>query len=328
MRSVVSESGRNVLAANATKLVIYLTFPVDKMSVTEGHLSQRRFYFRYFHVDAKSRKWGMYVTTCGKSIILPEDGSYPPRQHPPLYHFDWEHGRALDEYQLVYIPEGSGLLETRKQKIQIRSDNAVLLRPGLWHRYRPKPDTGWREYWVGFSGPAYKTIFDAHFFSDKTVFKVRESAGIHENFEALIKCAQENGPALQQRMAAQTCILLSQLYASTRVYQPAAREASKMVQSGREMILAAETHDLPLEEIARRLGTSYSNFRRTFREHTGVGPHQYRLHLKLSQARDLLLNTQLSVKEIAIQCGFEEEQYFCRFFKKAMGRTPSSYRKR
>ena len=100
-----------------------------------------------------------------------------------------------------------------------------------------------------------------------------------------------------------------------------------MVQRAREMMFSGETRDLSLEETARRLGTSYSNFRRTFREHTGVGPHQYRLHLKLNQARDLLLNTELSIKEVAFQSGFEEEQYFCRFFKKTMGKTPSSYRK-
>ena len=297
------------------------------MRITQTELSQRRFYFRYFRLDGRSRKWGMYVTTCGKSIVLPEDGSYPPRQHPPLYHFDWEHGRSLNEYQMVYIPTGSGLFETRKQKIQIRGDNVILLRPGLWHRYRPNPETGWREYWVGFSGPVYKTIFDGHFFSQKTIFRVRESVGMHENFEALIACAQENGPALQQTMAAQACLLLARLYASTLPHPAAASEASTMVQRAREMMLNTEMRDLPLEEMARRLGTSYSNFRRTFREHTGIGPHQYRLHLRLSHARDLLLTTELSVKEIAFRSGFEEEQYFCRFFKKTMGRTPSSYRR-
>jgi AraC-like DNA-binding protein len=234
----------------------------------------------------------------------------------------------LNEYQLVCIPEGFGLFETKKQKIEMRGDNIILLRPRLWHRYRPKPETGWREYWVGFSGPAYETIFDTHCFSRKAVFKVRESAGIHEKFEALIACAQENGPALQQRMATQTCHLLAQLYASTWVYPRAAREASKMVQQARKMMLATKPVDLMLEAIARKLGTSYSNFRRTFRGHTGVGPHQYRLHLKRSHARDLLLNADLPVKEIAFHSGFEEEQYFCRYFKKPMSRTPSSYRKR
>ena len=299
----------------------------DKMSAAQEQLSRGRFYFRYLRVDAKSRKWGMYVTTCGRSVILPEDGSYPPVQHPPLYQFDWEHGRALDEYQIIFIPEGSGLLEIKKQKIQIQGGNVILLTPGLWHRYRPNPETGWREYWVGFCGPGFKTIFDGDFFAGRHVFRVRESVAILDRFETLIATAQENGPALQQTMAAQTSLLLAQVYASTLVHPPAAKEASKMVQRAREMMFSAETRDLSLEETARRLGTSYSNFRRTFREHTGVGPHQYRLHLKLNHARDLLSNTELSIKEVAFQSGFEEEQYFCRFFKKTMGKTPSSYRK-
>lgn len=292
------------------------------------HLQQGRFYFRYLRADARSRKWGMYVTTCGRSVILPEDGVYPPVEHPPLYHFDWEHGRTLDEYQIVYIPEGSGLLETNKRKTQVEGGHVILLTPGLWHRYRPNPETGWREYWVGFSGPGFATIFDAHFFGGRTLFRVRESVEMLETFEALIASAQASGPALQQTMAAQTSLLLARIYASTLAHPPAAKEASKIVQRAREMMLSLESREQPLEEMARTLGTSYSNFRRTFREHTGVGPHQYRLHLKLSHARDLLTNTELSVKEVAFQSGFEDEQYFCRFFRKAMGRTPSSYRQR
>jgi AraC-like DNA-binding protein len=269
----------------------------------------------------------MFVTTCGRSIILPEDGSYPPVQHPPFYHFDWEHGRVLNEYQVVYIPEGAGLFETKNRGVQIEGGNVILLTPGLWHRYRPNPKTGWREYWVGFSGPGYKRIFDADFFAGQHVYRVRDSVGMLEDFDALIATAQENGPALQQTMSALTSLMLARIYASTLVHPPAAKEESKMVQRAREMMLAVETRELSLEETARHLGTSYSNFRRTFREHTGVGPHQYRLHLKLRHACDLLSNTKLSVKEIAYRSGFEEEQYFCRFFKKVMGKTPGSYRK-
>jgi AraC-like DNA-binding protein len=299
---------------------------VDRMSSAPENFSQRRFYFRYLRVDAKSRKWGMYVTTCGRSTIRPEDGYYPPVQHPQLYHFDWEHGRVLDEYQMIYIPEGSGFFETKKQKIQIEGGSVILLTPGLWHRFRPNPKIGWREYWVGFAGPAFKAIFDAKFFSKPYVFRTRQSAGILDTFELLIAAAQENGPALQQNMAALTSLLLAQLYSSTFAHPATAKEASGMVQRAKEMMLSQETQDLPLEETARRLGTSYSNFRRTFREHTGVAPHQYRLHLKLSHARNLLRNSELSIKEIACQSGFEDEQYFRRFFKKTLGKTPTQYR--
>lgn len=297
------------------------------MSTTEETFSRHRFYFRYLRVDAKSRKWGMYVTTCGRSTILPEDDVYPPVEHPQFYHFDWEHGRILNEYQMIYIPEGTGFFHTKGQRTPIESDSVILLTPGLWHRYRPNSETGWREYWVGFAGPAYKAIFDAHFFAGRHVFRVRRSAGILDAFDALIAAAQENGPALQQNLAALTSVLLARLYSSTFAHPPTAKEASKMVQRAREMMVSNDTKDISLEETARRLGTSYSNFRRIFREHTGASPHQYRLSLKLNRARSLLQNSDLSIKEIALLSGFEDEQYFCRFFKKVVGKTPTSYRK-
>jgi len=292
----------------------------------DNELLQRNHYFRYLHVDASSRSWGMFVTTCGRSFISANGNSYPPVQHPPLYQFDWQHGRILDEYQIVYISEGAGSFETKDQKIQLECGDAIVLRPGQWHRYRPKLETGWREYWIGFSGSGFTTIFDRHF-CDRSVFQIRGSAAVREAFETLIATAQENGPALQQQMAARASLLLALLYASTLEKTNSTQDRSKMVQRARAIMWSSETQDLPLEELARQLGASYSTFRRVFREQTGMGPHRYRLNLKLSHARDLLLNTDLSIKEIAFRSGFEEEQYFCRFFKKTMKKSPSNYRK-
>lgn len=287
------------------------------------------FYFRYMRIDARAHQWGMYVTTCGRSLIAPHAGAYPPVEHPPLYDFNWEHGRSLKDYQLVYIEEGTGVLETDHQRYRIVGGDIILLRPKLWHRYRPNQETGWREFWVGFDGPGFKSILGGPFFSSRSVFHIREPMRILMNFEALLATAQENGAALQQTMSAQTALLLSFVYASTRPRSPAAkRESSAMVQRARELMINSETRELSLAKMADRIGTSYSSFRRTFREHTGVSPHQYRLHLKLSQARELLLKTELSVKEIAFQSGFDEEQYFCRLFKKATGMTPSIFRAR
>ena len=300
---------------------------VDKMSRDEEQLSLKRFYFRYLRVDPQSRQWGMYVTTCGRSAISRETGPYPPVRHPPHYQFDWAHGRILNEYQMIFVAEGSGTFETKTQVIQIEPGTVILLTPGVWHRYRPRPETGWREYWVGFAGAGFKSILNASVFRRRHVYKLRESLALLKEFENLIALAQQNGPGLPQTLAALTHVLLARLYASTLVHSPDAGEIPRMVQRSQEMMLSSGTYKLPLEEIAHRLGTSYSTFRRHFREHTGIGPHQYRLHLKLSQARDLLLNTALSIKEVAFRSGFEDEQYFHRAFKKAMGKTPGSYRR-
>jgi AraC-like DNA-binding protein len=73
---------------------------------------------------------------------------------------------------------------------------------------------------------------------------------------------------------------------------------------------------------------SYSSFRHTFQQHTGSSPHQYLLELRLVRARNLLTQTAQSIKQIAQQAGFEDEHYFCRFFKMKTGSTPGQWRVR
>jgi transcriptional regulator GlxA family with amidase domain len=85
---------------------------------------------------------------------------------------------------------------------------------------------------------------------------------------------------------------------------------------------------LNAQSIARELNVSYSSFRHTFQQHAGSGPHQYLLGLRLVRARFLLTQTDRSVKEIARQTGFEDEHYFCRFFKMKTGLTPGQWRSR
>ena len=285
-------------------------------------------FFRYFKIDRRARQWGLYVTTCGESRVAPYQ-PYPPVEHPPVYNFDWQHGRRLTEYQIVYVSEGSGTFETDKLTIRVHAGDAMLLSPGQWHRYQPDEATGWHEYWVGFSGETVQRIFSAGFFSRKNpVVHIREEKIMLMTFGQLFQSARENVPALQQVMAGRTSVLLSLVCSSGQPLSATTQGTSQMVERVRSMMTAEETRDKPLEGLAKDLKISYSTFRRTFREHTGISPHQYRLHLKVSAARELLRSTTLTVKEISYRCGFEDEQYFCRIFKRQTGNTPGQFRGR
>jgi AraC-like DNA-binding protein len=80
--------------------------------------------------------------------------------------------------------------------------------------------------------------------------------------------------------------------------------------------------------LAQEFGVSYSWFRRAFVAHTGLSPHQYLLELRLVRARNLLVETEFAVKEIAMQTGFEDEHYFTRLFRQKLNFTPSEWRRR
>ena len=73
---------------------------------------------------------------------------------------------------------------------------------------------------------------------------------------------------------------------------------------------------------------SETNFRREWMRAYGKTPLVYRDALRIEQAKRLLLRADLSVGEVARECGFEDESYFGRFFKKHAGETPGGFRRR
>ena len=78
-----------------------------------------------------------------------------------------------------------------------------------------------------------------------------------------------------------------------------------------------------IEAICAYRFISASTLQRAFREHFGISPKQYLTRLRMNRALELLTLCELSVKDIAFACGFTDEKYFSRAFKKAYGYPPS-----
>ena len=81
------------------------------------------------------------------------------------------------------------------------------------------------------------------------------------------------------------------------------------------------------DAIDESINMSYSNFRKSFKQYTGIAPHQYMLQLKLSKIKDLLSSTEMSIQDIAMKLNFESADYFSYFFRSKTGINPLSYRK-
>jgi AraC-like DNA-binding protein len=83
-----------------------------------------------------------------------------------------------------------------------------------------------------------------------------------------------------------------------------------------------------LEEIASQFYISKFYLCRLFKETTGLTLIQYLNNIKLQNACNMLINTDLSVSHIGTACGFNSTMYFCKTFKQALSVTPSEFRKK
>jgi hypothetical protein len=171
-------------------------------------------FFRYFPISGRDRLWGLYLTTAGESRI-PPGAPYPPTGHPGGYHFDWRRGRVLREYQFVYISAGRGVLEIARNRWRIGSGQAFVLFPGVRHRYRPDPRTGWSEHWIGCDGPIVRGLVRHRFFSPrKPVLRVREEDLLLAAFTSVIDSVHAGRPALQQVTSSAALYIMSLLYSA------------------------------------------------------------------------------------------------------------------
>ena len=85
---------------------------------------------------------------------------------------------------------------------------------------------------------------------------------------------------------------------------------------------------ISLEDIAKIAYMSPTYFSKKFRKVTGFGFSEYLNNVRIKMAIDMLLETNYSITEIAMNCGYQDSNYFGDVFKRVMNMAPSTYRKR
>ncbi|MBR1449200.1 MAG: helix-turn-helix domain-containing protein [Prevotella sp.] len=284
---------------------------------------------KYMLASERDALWGLTVTTIGYEEIGPND-PYPTRGHADGYYFDLEKGRVLPEYQLLYIIEGEGIFHSRTvPEATLREGDFFLLFPGEWHSYHPTGPRGWKKYWIGFKGVNMDDRVRANFLSPtKPIYHVGYSADIVSLYRQAFTAAQEEAAYSQQMMAGIVNHLIGMMYSLERNIELKSRNQTHvdMINRARLRIRESLESALTIQQVAEELGVSYSNFRKLFKEHTGLSPAIYQQDLKLQRAKEMLTTTDMSIKEIAYRLNFDSPDYFSAKFKSKTGRKPSDLR--
>ncbi|MCF7838445.1 MAG: AraC family transcriptional regulator [Candidatus Marinimicrobia bacterium] len=111
-------------------------------------------------------------------------------------------------------------------------------------------------------------------------------------------------------------------------HPPPTDRAEEAVRQIQQAIRAHPFADHDFAALARQHGFSPATFRRHWNRYVDQPPARYAMTLRVHEACRLLVETNLTVAEIAFQAGFEDPLYFSRCFHRLQGTAPSSYRAR
>lgn len=121
--------------------------------------------------------------------------------------------------------------------------------------------------------------------------------------------------------------LLPELHAAVLAPNPLPALERRLARA-RQLMDQCETLQFDLGTLARAVRLSPFHFSREFKRTYGRTPHAYLSDLRVARARELLLETDKSVTEVAHEVGFFTNAAFTRFFAQRVGYPPSHYRKR
>jgi AraC-like DNA-binding protein len=284
--------------------------------------------FKYLTHNPDDENWGLYLTVAGSARVDPES-DYPPSGHPTGYHFNWQNGRVLQEYQINYITEGEGIMETRDGSWPVREGSLILLRPNLWHRYRPLKQKGWVEHYVGFMGSIVdKMIKSSEVLTESTILQIGFQENIIRDFQDIFNLALTERPGYHQVCSGLVIQILGQIISLKKNENFQHNAIEEIIQKACLIIRDNPSKNLNIEDLARDLNVNYSLFRKAFKKYTGLSPMQYHTSLRMKQAVYLLTNSEMSVKEISFNLGFCSVFYFSKLFKEKIHKTPSEFRNR
>jgi AraC-like DNA-binding protein len=282
-------------------------------------------YNKYFAISDNDKSWGIHTLNCGTSQVKP-GSDFPVSEHPQRYQFNWERGRILNEYQLIYLVEGQGVFECQNiGSITLESGSVLLIYPNTWHRYKSNQEYLWHTYWVGFAGTlAESFIQKLELAKENPVKKIGYQEKIVQVYLDILETSQIEFTGYQQVFVGEIIKLFGLIHAIHRKSEFKQANIDRIVQEAKIMLMQNDLN-VSMEQVADELNIGYSSFRKLFRNYTGMSPGQYQMQHKINKAISLLNEGKSSIKDISIELNFETPQYFARIFKKKTGKSPKEY---
>jgi AraC-like DNA-binding protein len=236
-----------------------------------------------------------------------------------------------DYYGIQYSQDGEFVVEMGSNyKRTVSGSWALITRPGPRFRYGPPPGKERLHAFVCFKGSRVNEYIKSGLLPVRPrnpLIKITRPERFLETLNKLVLQLQPLTAAKYPRAVHLLEDLMLQLHE-----QPA--EAGPFPEYLRQGFLELVTRIKEAPELiwdfnseAEDMNISYPHFRRLFRQHSGMPPGKFLSHARLRKAAHILISSDMQIESVAESCGFEDNFYFSRLFKKYYHFSPMHYRK-
>ncbi len=235
--------------------------------------------------------------------------------------------KDIESFLIAAVVSGRGELTVGSEKIVLIKGDCFFIDSRTPYCYKSSDTDPWEIMWIHFSGSTSQQYYD-YFISDaKNIFRPRFFDKVVSAIDEVINVNEKKSP--------ETEIITSKLIVDLLTDALTAGSNDNEYDSALNHKLAAVssyiddhfTEDLSLERLSSEFYISKYYLTREYKRIYGKTIFQHIITARINYGKKLLRFSDMSVEEVAHLCGFNDQSYFARQFKKAENLTCFSYRK-
>lgn len=259
-------------------------------------------------VQIGGREPDLYLIRLGDFI---SSGGFYNQQIPP-------------NHALHVIKSGRGIMRMNGHDYEVQAGDALMFFPGIHITYFDFPKSPWQYTWISLTGRLTAESLAAVGITPSSPML---HGGIHAALDSIFN---EIRPIYQMKWIHTTFSVsvawkildaLAQLTPKSALPTVDIAAAAKSIIDNHYMTMYT------IDDVARQIDVSRSHLFRCFRQRYKKSPKCYLDDIRINMAKKFLRLSESPIKTIAVLCGYSNEQYFCRAFKKHTGFTPAAWRK-
>lgn len=220
-------------------------------------------------------------------------------------------------YEMVLYLEGDGKIGIEGESFSYKEHTLTIMKPGIVHDE---------------STIKYTSVFIALFKLDEELDKDyylinlsdEDFKKIKKLFEIIKEEESHNLPLRENMVSSLFDIILLTVFRELK--ENNFKENALITKKVKAFIKENYKQDIDFNLLSQNYGYSYDRFRHIFKEENGISLNQYLINYRLDKAKNLLQNTDLSIKEIGYDVGFKSSAYFSNYFLKRFSITPLKFR--
>ena len=220
---------------------------------------------------------------------------------------------------IEYVESGAGAVVYDGVRYIVSEGDSYCLQTGKSQYYYADNDHPWKKYFVSVRGRLLENLIDGYGLRGCTHFP---GLDIKQEIMAVIRYAKDSETDHTRQLIA----LLNVIFEKMR--NALNGEKMDMGQKMKNFLDKKTSGSFSMEELCEYISLSNSQAIRVFKKKFGITPYAYFIEEKIRLAKNMLANSNLSIKEIAYKLSFTDAYYFSNAFKDKVGMSPSLYRKK